>query len=186
MRINFEDRTWYTPKGIVHPCYPKNQDPSTVYAVAALDGVAELSQGERILLRVKLDPFLDNVCGGTTAARITPHKIDVKGHSPIKQKMSRISPKLLASVHAEVNRLLAEGIVEPSESPWSSCAVNVPNKDGSNRFCIDYRQLNKLTKKDPLPHMDSLLDNLVLFECHNPPHAGHLGAEETRYRVAQT
>ena len=52
MRINFENRTWYTPKGIVHPCYPKNQDPSTVYAVAALDGVAELSQGERILLRV--------------------------------------------------------------------------------------------------------------------------------------
>ena len=66
MRINFEDRTWYTPKGIVHPCCPKNQDPSTVYAVAALDGVAELSQGERILLRVKLDPFLDNVCGGTS------------------------------------------------------------------------------------------------------------------------
>ena len=53
MRINFEDRTWYTPKGIVHPCYPKNQDLSTVYAVAALDGVAEISQGERILLRVK-------------------------------------------------------------------------------------------------------------------------------------
>ena len=32
MRINFEDQTLYTPKGIVHPCYPKNQDPSTVYA----------------------------------------------------------------------------------------------------------------------------------------------------------
>ena len=52
MRIHFEDRTWYTQKGIVYPCYPKNQDPSTVYAVAVLDGVTELSQGERILLRV--------------------------------------------------------------------------------------------------------------------------------------
>ena len=31
MRINFEDGTWYTPKGIVHPCYAKNEDPSTVY-----------------------------------------------------------------------------------------------------------------------------------------------------------
>ena len=57
MRINFEDRTWYIPNGIAHPCYPKNQDPSTVYAVAALDGVAELSQGERRLLRIKLNPF---------------------------------------------------------------------------------------------------------------------------------
>ena len=162
MRINFEDRTWYTPKGIVHPCYPKNQDPSTVYTVAALDGVAELSQGERILLRVKLDPFLDTARGGTPAARITPHKIDVQGHSPIKQKMRRISPNLLTVVHAEVDRLLAEGIVEPSKSPWSSCPVIVPKKDGSIRFCIDYRQLNQITKKDayPLPHMDSLLDNI--------------------------
>ena len=162
MRINFEDRTWNTPKGIDHPCYPKNQDPSTVYAVAALNRVTELSQGERILLRVKLEPFLDNVCGSTTAARITPHKIDVQGHPPIKQKMRHISPKLLASAHAEVDGLVAEGIVEPSESPWSSCLVIVPKKDGSIRFCIDYRQLNKITKKDayPLPHMDILLDNL--------------------------
>ena len=117
MQINFEDRTWYTQKGIGHPCYPKNQDPSTVYAVAALDVVAELSQGERILLWVKLDPFLDTSCGGTTAARITPHKIHVQGHSLIKQKMRRILPKLLTAAHAEVDRLLAEGIREPSESP---------------------------------------------------------------------
>ena len=78
--------------------------------------------------------------------------------------MRRISPKLLASAHAEVDRLVAEGIVEPTESMWSSCPVIVPKKDGSIRFCIDYRQLNKITncKKDayPLPHMDSLLDNL--------------------------
>ena len=86
----------------------------------------------------------------------------MQGHPPINEKMRRISPKLLASAHAEVDRLLAEGIVEPSESPWSSCPVIVPKKDGSIRFCIDYRQLNKITKKDayPLPHMDSLLDNL--------------------------
>ena len=124
--------------------------------------MAELSQGERILLRVNIDPFLDNVCEGTTAARITPHKIVVQDHPPIKQKMRRISPKLLASAYAEVDRLLAEGIVKSSESPWSSCPVIVLKKDGSIRFCIDYRQLNKITKEDayPLPHMDSLLDNL--------------------------
>ena len=73
-----------------------------------------LSQGERILLRVKLDPFVDTVCGGITAARITPHKIDVQGHSAIKQKMRRISPKLLTAALAEVERFLAEGIIEPS------------------------------------------------------------------------
>ena len=74
----------------------------------------------------------------------------------------RFSPKLLTAAHAKVDRLLAEGIVEPSESPWSSCPVIASKEDGSIWFCIDYRQLNKITKKDAylLPHMDSSLDNL--------------------------
>ena len=99
MRINFEDRTWYTPKGIILPCYPKNQDPSTVYSVAAIDGEAKQSQGERILLYVSLDPLPETSGGGTTAVRIEPRKIDVQGHPPLKQKARRISPNLLAAAH---------------------------------------------------------------------------------------
>ncbi|GFX74653.1 hypothetical protein TNCV_3120851 [Trichonephila clavipes] len=58
--------------------------------------------------------------------------------------------------------MLDEGIVQPSESPWSSPVVLVRKKDGSWRFCVDYRKLNSVTKKDvyPLPRIDDTLDCL--------------------------
>jgi len=54
------------------------------------------------------------------------------------------------------------GIIQRSTSPWSSPVVIVKKPDGSARFCVDYRKLNKITKKDvyPLPCIDDILDRL--------------------------
>ena len=54
------------------------------------------------------------------------------------------------------------GAIVPSTSPWSFNVVIVKKKDGSSRFCVDYRPLNAVTRKDayPLPRIDTCLDAL--------------------------
>ena len=54
-------------------------------------------------------------------------------------------------------------MIRPSSSPWASPIVLVKKKDGSTRFCVDYRKVNKVTRKDayPLPRVDDTLDTLA-------------------------
>ncbi|CAC5404208.1 unnamed protein product [Mytilus coruscus] len=54
-------------------------------------------------------------------------------------------------VDKEIQRLLDCKIIEPSKSPWASCIVPVTKKDDSNRICIDFRPVNRLTITDSYP-----------------------------------
>ena len=62
----------------------------------------------------------------------------------------------------EIKAMADKGLIEPSHSAWSAPAVLVPKRDGTTRFCIDYRRLNQLTIPDshPLPRIDDTLDAL--------------------------
>ena len=59
--------------------------------------------------------------------------------------------------------MLSKKVIRPSCSPWASPIVLVPKKDGSVRFCIDYRKVNGVTRRDayPLPRIDDTLDTLA-------------------------
>ena len=90
------------------------------------------------------------------------HSIDTGDHAPIKQQPYRTPIIRRALISEMVNNMRREGIVQPSVSPWASPIVLVPKKDGTYRFCVDFRRLNAVTKKDvyPLPRIDDILDTL--------------------------
>ncbi|UYV69417.1 K02A2.6-like, partial [Cordylochernes scorpioides] len=96
------------------------------------------------------------------ADKITKHKIETGNHQPIKHRPYRVSPTERQAIQTEVDKMLDAGIIRHSESPWSSPVILVKKKDGNWRFCVDYRRLNKVTKKDvyPLPRIDDTLDSL--------------------------
>nr|AHN53418.1 pol polyprotein [Nuttalliella namaqua] len=93
-------------------------------------------------------------------ARNVEHRIDTGGVRPLRQRPYRVSHSERETIETEVTEMLSKSIVRPSSSPWSSPVVLVPKKDGSIRFCVDYRRLNKVTRKDvyPMPRIDDALD----------------------------
>ena len=61
-----------------------------------------------------------------------------------------------------MNDLLKNNIIRPSHSEWSFPVVLIKKSDGSKRFCVDFRKLNKITKSYvwPLPHIDDILASM--------------------------
>lgn len=86
----------------------------------------------------------------------------VPGATPLKQRPYRHGPTQEAEVEKQVKELQAQGLIKEGHGAWSSPVVLVQKKDGSWRFCVDYRKLNEVTHKDayPLPRIDDSLDAL--------------------------
>ena len=87
---------------------------------------------------------------------VLQHKIDTGSAPPIRQYPSRLPYAYREEAKNQVSDMLRQGVIQPSSSPWASPIVLVKKKDGKYRFCIDYRKLNSVTKKDahPLPRVD--------------------------------
>jgi len=99
---------------------------------------------------------------------IPPHRqvkfrIDlVPGAAPIAKTPYRLAPVEMRELHEQLQELMGKEFIRPSCSPWGAPILFVKKKDGSQRMCIDYRDLNKLTVKNryPLPRIDDLFDQL--------------------------
>ena len=95
------------------------------------------------------------------SAKHVPHKIDTQGHPPIRKRPYRVPKKEEYWLQNEIRQMQRDQIVRRSRSPWAAPVVLVPKKDGTIRFCVDYRALNAITKKIyPLPRIEDILDRL--------------------------
>ena len=128
--------------------------------------VSSLSSSQAAQLQKLLDDYAhlfagdDSVPGRTD---LVEHHIDLKeGSRPFKLASRRFPMQLQSEADKEIRRMLRSGIVEPSNSEYSSAPVLVRKKDGSIRFCVDYRKLNEQTIKDsyPLPRINEAIDSI--------------------------
>ena len=89
-------------------------------------------------------------------------EIDTLDAAPKRQPVRRMPYSVRQEVAKQLQDMQAAGVITQSCSPWASPVVLVRKRDGSHRFCVDYRQLNAVTKPDryPLPRIDDLLDQL--------------------------
>ena len=101
--------------------------------------------------------------GSLGRTNVTQHHIDLKDERPFRQRLRRSALVHQEVIETEVQKMLDADVIEPSDSPWASPVVMVKKKDGSCRFCVDYRKLNEITRKDsyPLPHIEDTFDALA-------------------------
>ena len=125
-------------------------------------GLPELTPTESERLAAFLKDRIPAPVASPGVTSLTEHFIDVGQHRPIKQRCYVVSPKVQEAIREEVDKMLGAGIIEPSFSEWSNPIVMVKKSNGKYRFCLDFRKVNGVSKKDayPLPNMNGILDKL--------------------------
>ena len=133
-----------------------------------IKGVESLSLSDRNTeykeINVVLEKFSDIFCEkGETNGRceIAPMRILTSG-VPFKRNAYKIPLLKQEVVKEHIDNMLRENVIRKSNSPYASPVLLVPKSDGTTRFCVDYRELNKQTIKDsyPLPNMKDIFNRL--------------------------
>ncbi len=119
-----------------------------------------LPEDQRSQVRALCDPEIFSEYPGLTS--LIQHDVVLKPDATVRRLNYRIPERLQEVLKEEVNLMLRLGIIEPSKSEWCHPVVLVPKKDGSIRFCIDFRYLNSVSQFDsyPTPRIDALIDRL--------------------------
>ena len=122
-----------------------------------LAGGGKLTEEQRTRLFDVIDRFSDCFVGNETASTRPgiEHFIDTGDALPIGTTLRCTSAYERRLISKQVQEML---VIERSNSPWAAQVVMVPKRDGSKRFCVDFRSINAKTKRDlyPLPRIDEI------------------------------
>jgi transposase InsO family protein len=92
---------------------------------------------------------------------VLPQSIKTTG-PPTSRPFRQQPPAVREVITSQIKTMLKDGVIEPSCSPYSAPVVIVTKKDGTPRFCVNYRALNEQTIKDkfPMPDVQTALSSL--------------------------
>ncbi|CAF4510386.1 unnamed protein product [Rotaria magnacalcarata] len=117
-------------------------------------------------------PLISSCLSSSTSCRtsLTQHHIDTGDSKPIKLRPYRVSPARQSIIYNQIQQMLQDGIIEPANGPYAASVTLQPKKDGSLRFCVDFRQLNSATARDVyrIPHLKSGFWQIELDEESRP------------------
>ena len=124
-----------------------------------------LGESQRKVLESALTNLHEAFClheGERGETELVQFHIDTGDAEPKRQPPRRVPFAVRGEINVQLANMQAQGVIHPSTSPWASPVVLVRKKDGTLRFCVDYRALNMVTKPDvfPVPRIDDLLDQL--------------------------
>ena len=111
----------------------------------------ELPEDQRRVLKDLVRRYPDVFTDMPGETDVIQHQIRLSDDTPIRCKPYPLPYAMREELRNEVDTMLEMGVVRPSTSPYASPIVMVKKKDGSNRVCVDFRKLNKITEVDPEP-----------------------------------
>ena len=127
--------------------------PKDLYARSVVGLTADNAKSVKSLKYTHMYAASDADLGQT---KIIEHSIDTGTAKPVKQLPRHTPVHMQEETDRQVDGMLKRGVIEECTSPWSSLVVLVKKKDGTTRFCVDYRKLNHVTIKNAyeLPKID--------------------------------
>ena len=130
--------------------------------VQSCDDLSEEEREELLTLLLMYEDVLADKDEELGRTAVVQHSIVTGDAPPIKQPSRPIPVARQHEVHKSLDEMIQKDVIQPSASPWASPVVLVQKKDGTMGFCIDYRKLNAVTRKDayPLPQIDETLEAL--------------------------
>lgn len=158
------DIDWVVEVRLVEACSDQGTE-NSLFEVSSLFNRPDLTEQQQDALTALLQKWEavfarnDKDFGRTD---IVQHRIPTGDSDPIRERFRPLPPMMYQEMRTLLASMLEGGIICESSSPWAAPIVMVKKKDGSWRFCVDFRKFNNVTHKDafPLPRIEETLPSL--------------------------